>query len=646
MVFVNGDGRASSWRPVQLSLFFCSVCLVPAALYAQTGRQPLLPSYSEGPRQFPNLIQPYKEQPVPPIMLENSPRLHDLIRGGKMQLSVSDALALALENNLNIAVQRFLRPIAEVDVLRTKSGQAARGIPGALLPAGLSIGAIGVGVNQFQGAGGVGSAGGISGGGGAVQVPQVGSFDPSVSFTSSWDRTVSPLNSIQVSGVPQVTTYSTAYTGQYTQLLPDGASYLFSMSAIRQSSTQQHLIYNPAVITRFSGGFNQPLLNGFGLLPNKRFMMVAQNDIRTSEELFRQQVTNVVVQVTDAYWDLAATRQAIAAAERSREAAQTLYRQSQTMQELGTAAALDVATASASLAAADRDLIIAQTNFQLQQTQLKNMLSKKGDPQLDSAEIETTDQLPEANEVDVPQLQPALETAFRQRPDLLAPEQDLKNQEISVAFTRNGLLPNVSVFGLYAGAGLAGNTYANNQLLAAAGASESLAQDFELQYPEYAGGVSVVLPIRNRSAQADNMRARLERRQLQVNLQNTRQQVSLEVRQAIIGLIQGRAQVESAHQAVKLANQTADAERKKLQVGLSTAYNVILRDRDVMTALQADIAAVANYAKALVEMDRSMGATLERNGIELSDALSGEVTKQPSPPLRYPRYTGVPEQKQ
>jgi len=155
-----------------------------------------------------------------------------------------------------------------------------------------------------------------------------------------------------------------------------------------------------------------------------------------------------------------------------------------------------------------------------------------------------------------------------------------------------------------------------------------------------------VLPIRNRSAQADNMRARLERRQLQVNLQNTRQQVSLEVRQAIIGLIQGRAQVESAHQAVKLANQTADAERKKLQVGLSTAYNVILRDRDVMTALQADIAAVANYAKALVEMDRSMGATLERNGIELSDALSGEVTKQPSPPLRYPRYTGVPEQKQ
>ena len=203
----------------------------------------------------------------------------------------------------------------------------------------------------------------------------------------------------------------------------------------------------------------------------------------------------------------------------------------------------------------------------------------------------------------------------------------------------------MSLFGLYAGAGLAGNTYVNSTVLTAAGAQQSLTQDFVAQYPEYSGGVSAVAQIRNRSAQADNMRARLERRQLQVNLQATRQQVSLEVRQAIIGLIQGRAQVESSHEAVRLANQTADAERKKLQVGLSTAYNVILRDRDVMTALQADIAAVGTYAKDLVEMDRATGSILERDGIELSDALSGEVTRQPSPPYRYPRYTGVPESK-
>lgn len=610
----------------------------------QPARQRLLPNYTKGPGQFPNLIKPYREQPVPPVVMENSARLRDLIHDGKMELSISDALALALENNLNIAVQRFLRPIAQVDVLRTKSGQAARGIPGALLPAGLSVGAIGVGVNQFQGAGGVGSAGGISGGGGAVQVPQVGSFDPAVSLNGSWDRTVAPLNTVQVAGVPQVTTYSTALTGTYTQLLPDGSSFLFSMNGIRQSSTQQHLIYNPAVISRFAAGFNQPLLNGFGFLPNERFMMVAQNDIHTSEELFRQQVTTVVVQVSDAYWDLAAARQVVAAAERTRDAAQTLFRQSQAMERLGTAAALDVATANSSLAAAERDIIIARTNLQLQETQLKNMLSKRSDAELDAADIETTDQLPVPNERDVPELQQALETAFRERPDLLAPEQDLKNQDISVRFTRNGLLPSVSVFGLYAAAGLAGNNFVDNTLLNA-GAQESLTQAFVAQFPEYSSGVSAVIPIRNRSAQADNMRARLEERQLQVNLQNSRQQVSLEVRQAIIGLIQGRAQVQASHEAVKYATLSADAERKKIQVGLSTPYNVILRDRDVMTALQSDITAVSNYAKALVEMDRATGSILDRNGIELEDAFSGDVTKQPAPPYRYPRYNGVPESK-
>ncbi len=264
------------------------------------------------------------------------------------------------------------------------------------------------------------------------------------------------------------------------------------------------------------------------------------------------------------------------------------------------------------------------------------MLSKRIDPDLDAADVQTTDQLPEPQVADVPNLQSALETAMRQRPELRVSEQDLQNQNITARFTRNGLLPSANAFGLYAGAGLAGNT----QLLDA-GASQSLTQDIVAAYPEYAGGMSVTVPLRNRSAQADNLRARLEERQLQVNLQNSRQQVGMEVRQATIGLIQGKAQVEAAHEAVKLATQTADAERKKLQVGASTAYNVILRDRDVVTALQADIAAVGTYAKELVEMDRATGSTLEQNGIELSDALSGEVSKRPTPYYRYPRYPGV-----
>ena len=206
-----------------------------------------------------------------------------------------------------------------------------------------------MGVNQFQGASGVGSAGGISGGGGAVQVPQAGSFDPSVSFNSSWDRTVAPLNTVQVAGVPHVTTLSTAFSGSYTQMLPDGTSFLFSLNGIRQASTQQFLLYNPAVISRFAFGFNQPLLNGFGMLPNKRFMIVARNDLRTSDELFRLQVTSTVVQVEDAYWNLAAAGEAVTAAQRGIEAAQVLLRDTQRMVTIGNAAVLDVMSAQSAL---------------------------------------------------------------------------------------------------------------------------------------------------------------------------------------------------------------------------------------------------------------------------------------------------------
>jgi outer membrane efflux protein len=311
---------------------FLATTLASSGLVAQTkalGSQSILPDYTRGPGWFPGVIKPYRETPVPPLVVENSPRVHDLIHGGKLELSLSDALSLALENNLDIAVQRYLHPVAQTDVLRTLSGQAARGIPGALLPSGLSQGALGVGVNQFQGAGGVGSAGGISGGGGAVQVPQAGSFDPSVSFNSSWDRTTAPLNTIQVAGVPQVSTVSTAFSGSYTQ---------------------------------------------------------------------------TVVQVEDGYWNLAAAGEGVTAAQRVLDAAQTLLENTKAMVAIGSGAALDVTTAQSSVAVAERDLIVAKTNVQLQQVQLKNLLSKRADPELDAAEIETTDQLPEPNDADMPDL--------------------------------------------------------------------------------------------------------------------------------------------------------------------------------------------------------------------------------------------------
>src|SRR5437870_3389493 len=477
-----------------------------------------LPTSITGPNWWPTVLKPYQPSSIKPLMMENSPRLHDLIRNGKLRLSMADALALAIENNLEIAVSRFLHPIAEADVLRASSGQAARGFQGASVPSGLTQGAWGVGVNKCQGAGGVGSAGGISGGGGAVQIPQVGTFDPSVSVNFSLDRTTTPLNTLQVAGVPRVNTTSTAITTSYTQMFSGGTSFTYNLNGIRQNSSQQFLLYNPAVISRFTIGVNQPLYNGRGALPNQRFIMVAKNNMRTSDELLRQQVTATVVQVENAYWNLAAASEDIFAAERNLEVAQRLDDDTKARLEIGTVARIELATTASAVAAAQRDLIIARTEFQLEEAQLKRLLSKKIDAELDAAGIETTDELPEPNPRDTPELNTALAAAFEERPDLRIAKQDLANQDISARFTNDALAPNVNVFSLYAGAGLAGDN-----LNASAGAGQSLFQGFSAQFPEYASGVSLVMPLRNRAAQADNLRARLEQQQLQGSEQQMRQ---------------------------------------------------------------------------------------------------------------------------
>lgn len=355
--------------------------------------QALVKDYSKTPGVL-HVIAPYKPQEIPAISLENSPRIQNLIHDGNLELSLADALALAIENNLDISVQRQIVPMAQTDLLRTESGSAARGFSGATIPLGLSAGALGVGVSTSVAGGGIGNAGGITGGGGAVNIPPVGTFDPTINYNFSWDRTVAPLNTTVVAGVPSVTGYSASYSGSYTQLLPTGTSYFVSLNGLRSSSTQQSLLFNPVVATRMSVGFNQPLLSGLGLKPNERFILVARNNENISGSIFRTQLTQTIVQVENAYWDIAEVQEDVKVAEQSLAAAQSLYRDTQREMELGVLAPLDVVSAQSAVAASERDLVIARTNLQNQEIQFKTLLSKRIDPNLDAAEIVPTDSLP------------------------------------------------------------------------------------------------------------------------------------------------------------------------------------------------------------------------------------------------------------
>jgi outer membrane protein TolC len=594
----------------RLAFLFCAFLLaliLGAELPAQTPQDPqgFLRDYTQGPRIFPNLFKPYQEQTLPPMVLENSLRVRDLIRNGRLELSLADALALAIENNLDIAVQRYVKPLADAEVLRAKAGQGL-------------------------------TAGGGGGGGGAVSVGQNGAFDPTVSVNFSWDRVSAPLNNIVVEGTPTSISYATAFNTTYSQLFSTGTNYSFSVNGIRRSSNTNQL-FNPSVSSNFSLGINQPLLSGFGKLPYTRNLLVAQNNRRISEETFRLQVVNTVVQVENTYWDLAAFQENVRVAEQSLAVARKLLEDNRKQAEIGTLAPLDVVAAEAEVAARERDLIVAQTSLQLQETRLKNILSRRVEPELDAARIEVTTRMPEPRDPDIPALQDALANALRNRPDLRQQEGGLQNQSIQQQYASRSLLPDGSIFGLLGGSGLQGNCALANQTcpggVVTGGAADSLAQTFGLDFPEYAGGFSLSIPIKNRAAQADDLRAQLEGNQIEVDLRRGQNQAALEVRQAIIGLVQGRAQVEAAHEAARLARQTLDAEQKKLAAGVSTPYQVILRERDFVGAQQEEVQAIATYSKALVEMDRAMGTTLDRNGILLTDALSGTISRMPAPPF-------------
>lgn len=610
------------------SAFFILLCVYwlipPGIIFAQT-----LKKSDSGP--LLGVFKIFQERGVPRLAIENSPRIESLIQNGKLNLTLADALALALENNLDIAVQRYIPEFSQTDLLRSKAGQSPRGFTGGTTPGGLTAGALGAGISGSGAGSGVGSAGGITGGGGAVQVGSSGNFDPTLNVNFSFDRVTSPLNTNVVSGIYNVTGQTSAFTASYAQLFSPGTSYSLTLNGQHQSSTQQNLLFNPASVTRFALGVNQPLLNGFGRLYNERYIRVARNNTRVAEDVFRLQLINTVVAVENAYWDLAALQESVRVAEQSLAVAEQLYKDNKIRLEVGTMSPLDVTSAESEVASRTRDLTVATTNLQLQEATLKNMLVKRVGPDLDAAKIAIADPMPKPAALDIPDLQVALAGAMESRPELRQADINLANQDISVRFTEQALLPSLSAFGFFAGSGLAGRSKTQES-----GLGDAFSQSFTRDFPEYAGGFSLSVPLRNRTAQADNLRSQLEKNQLLITQQRSRNNIAMEVRKAIIGLIQGKAQLESAHKAASLAREMWEGEKNKLEAGASTSYQVILRERDLTTAQQAEVGAMITYAKAMVEMDRARGITLDRNGIEYSDALSGKISKDPVPPFGQP----------
>jgi outer membrane protein len=388
----------------------------------------------------------------------------------------------------------------------------------------------------------------------------------------------------------------------------------------QQTSTQAGLLFNPALTSFFALQVYQPLLNGFGLALTRRFITLAQNDRTIVREAFHTTLNNTLSNAANAYWDLIALRENVRVAEQAVAVAQQQVDENRQRAELGAMTPVDVLSAESQLASTRVQLVTAQTKVQQQEVTLKTLISKTDDPALDAAVIEPTDPLPGPSDIEIPPLSSSIAAALAGRSSIRQAQLSLQNQHIAEEYTRKNLLPTLSVFAVVDLYGLA------------PGANPAVRQLAQWAYPEYSVGFTWSLPLFNRSAQADDVRARLETQEAETTLQQTKSQITMQVQTATVSLTQGRAQVEAAQRAVVASRRAFEGEQDRFGAGISTAYRVMLAQRDLTSAESAEIQARVNYAKARVAHQIATGSFLERNGIVADGAQRGTLWRDSGKP--------------
>jgi outer membrane protein len=621
-------------------------------------------------------VAPFKAKHVAAPNLSNSPRMDQLIRDGKIYLSMSDAVALALENNLDLAIARYNLPIADTDILRGKAGQGLRGVSTGLVqgtPGGQGTTATGGTGTSTQGTGAGGTTSGAGGAGtGASGIvlstsgvgPSPPQFDPSLNGTLSEEHSITPQSNTVFSGVPSLQSNTGVGNFTYNQGFAPGTSLSVGFQNNRQTTNSLFNTLNPTLNSSFRATVTQHLLQGFGMGLNTRFIRIARNDREIADVSFRNQVIETVSQIENIYWDLVNAYENVKAKERALGLAQKTLSDNQKQVEIGTLAPIEVVRAKSTVAANQQALIVAQTNLQLQQLLMKNALARSlSDPVLAAAPVIPTDTMAIPPEEPITPVQDLINDALSHRPDLAESRIDLTNREINRKAAANELLPSVDLVAFYGASALAGvqNPLSVCQpgqtgflasictpagVVPTRGYSDAFGNLFDSTAPDKGLGLQVNIPIRNRSAQADQMRSELELRQAEMRLQQLQNQVAISVRQAQFAVQQNRAQVEAGEKALELAQQSLDAEQKKYALGASTNFNVLQTESDLATADSNLVAARTAYEKSRVELDRVTGYTLVRNGIVLEDAFNGIVTKPPMVPYVTPRNDVSPTQQQ
>lgn len=594
-----------------------------------------------------NPIRAYRASTVPQPDLTNSPRLDTLVHDGVLELSLREAINLALENNLDLAIARYNIPIARADVLRTQAGGVFRGVNTGVVqntPGG-GIGGFGSGASGAGAGGTTGGAGGAGAGASGLVTSTLGtgstvsSYDPLLTGELNVEHYTEPLSNLTVYNVPVLRNNTINGNIFFTQSFPTGTTLTATLTNRRNTTNSTFTFLNPELDTYYQVALQQELLSGFGFGPNLRYLRIARNDQKISDQAFALQVITTVTQIANIYWDLVSAYEDEQVKSRSLDFANQTLATGRKQLELQAIPALDVLKDEGEVAAREQDLTIARSQLRFQELLIKNALTKNlDDPTFESLPVRPTDLSTVARAATsataAAPTEDVIQQALRNRLELSESAADLQNRDISRIAARNALLPSLALTGYYGGTGLGGpaNPGSTTASTAPVSYSGALSNAFNNSAPDYYVGLRLDIPLRNRVAKSDQYRAELETRQAELRAQQLRKQIRIEVRNAQYALEQSQARVTSADKARDLAARTFEITGKEQTLGAGSAFQTLSAQRDLATAESALVAARTALQKARIELDRAVGNTLTSNSISIESARRGaQPASSPQP---------------
>ncbi len=662
--------------------------------------RPTSHDYSRGKTQLPNPFTAYTQTKVPPPRLSNSSLIDSLYRDGKIYLSLDDAIMLALQNNFDIAIARYNLDIADTDLLRARSGLSFLGVNTGLVQGTLggstspvassapaattgsttgSTGSASSTTIQTTGAAGGGpggtsvGAGGVASGPNGITSTTLGAgplsvplepLDPVLTGTVQLQRSYLPETSKFITGTFQLNSNSNEYNFGYTQGFLPGETLAITFDNTRNTTNANSVFgsfYSPQITTSFNAQVTQHLLQGFGWAVNGRYIAITKNNRRITDSAFRAQLLYTIDQIENIYWGLVGAYEDEKAKQGALKQSTQLLSDDQKQLQIGTLAPLDVVNANAQVASDKQALITSQTKLEYQQLIVKQAIARNlDDPTFAAAPVIPTDRvsLMQTPEEDKP-VDQLVQEAYANSPNVEQALLQLKNQEITLKSVKNALLPVLDVYGFYGAQAIGGN---KNPLITC-GVIPGLNFDpcvgtpglnipyhtvvgnlFNSSGPAKGVGFNFTVPIRNRQAQAQQARAQIEYRQSQMRLQQLYVQLKMQVTNQLYALQNDRAQVQSAEASQQYAVQSLDAEQKKYRLGASTTANVLSQTRNLEAAEDNLIAAHTAYAVDRATLSQLVADTLDKYGISITDAASGNISHEPLVPgLEAPKPEAKPE---